>query len=193
MYVSLRFGRTSLAKEIARARADLSFFAPRSSSAPTEVSSVPSSVLPSSTFPRLPSLVNTFLGLPHSSTPSLRDLETDATFPAFLCVLLRSGMHNITDRAVVVKGQIVVRPIMTVALTYDHRLLDGREAVQFLGEHRLPSLLLPLSLPRRPIIHIYHFSLRADSLTHFLVGLCAFSVKIKQYIEDPRKMLLRPL
>jgi 2-oxoglutarate dehydrogenase E2 component (dihydrolipoamide succinyltransferase) len=43
------------------------------------------------------------------------------------------GMHNITDRAVVVNGQIVIRPIMTVALTYDHRLLDGREAVSFLG------------------------------------------------------------
>jgi len=43
------------------------------------------------------------------------------------------GMHNITERAVVVDGQIVIRPIMTVALTYDHRLLDGREAVTFLG------------------------------------------------------------
>ena len=37
-------------------------------------------------------------------------------------------MHAIKDRAVVVDGQIVVRPIMVVALTYDHRLLDGREA-----------------------------------------------------------------
>ena len=34
----------------------------------------------------------------------------------------------------VVDGQIVIRPIMIVALTYDHRLLDGREAVTFLGE-----------------------------------------------------------
>ena len=42
-------------------------------------------------------------------------------------------MHAIKDRAVVVDGQIVVRPIMVVALTYDHRLLDGREAVTFLG------------------------------------------------------------
>ena len=33
----------------------------------------------------------------------------------------------------VVNGQIVIRPIMVVALTYDHRLLDGREAVTFLG------------------------------------------------------------
>ncbi|WP_163870082.1 2-oxoglutarate dehydrogenase complex dihydrolipoyllysine-residue succinyltransferase [Myxococcus eversor] len=42
------------------------------------------------------------------------------------------GMHNIVDRAVVRDGQIVIRPIMYVALTYDHRLIDGREAVQFL-------------------------------------------------------------
>ncbi|SCZ98704.1 BZ3500_MvSof-1268-A1-R1_Chr3-1g05563 [Microbotryum saponariae] len=57
------------------------------------------------------------------------------------------GMHAIKDRAVVVDGQIVIRPIMIVALTYDHRLLDGREAVTFL-------------------------------------------VRIKEYIEDPRRMLL---
>lgn len=42
------------------------------------------------------------------------------------------GMHSIQDRAVVVDGQIVVRPIMYVALTYDHRIVDGREAVTFL-------------------------------------------------------------
>lgn len=42
-------------------------------------------------------------------------------------------MHSIKDKAVVVNGEIVVRPIMVVALTYDHRLLDGREAVTFLG------------------------------------------------------------
>ena len=42
------------------------------------------------------------------------------------------GMHKIQERAVVVDGAIVVRPMMYVALTYDHRLIDGREAVQFL-------------------------------------------------------------
>ena len=36
--------------------------------------------------------------------------------------------------AVVVNGEIVIRPIMVVALTYDHRLLDGREAVSVLGK-----------------------------------------------------------
>ncbi|KAJ8457281.1 hypothetical protein ONZ45_g18374 [Pleurotus djamor] len=57
------------------------------------------------------------------------------------------GMHAVKDKPVVVNGQIVIRPIMVVALTYDHRLLDGREAVTFL-------------------------------------------VKVRDYIEDPRKMLL---
>lgn len=42
-------------------------------------------------------------------------------------------MHTIKERAVVVDGQIVIRPIMIIALTYDHRLLDGREATTFLG------------------------------------------------------------
>jgi 2-oxoglutarate dehydrogenase E2 component (dihydrolipoamide succinyltransferase) len=42
------------------------------------------------------------------------------------------GMHKIQERAVVVDGQIVARPMMYVALTYDHRIIDGREAVQFL-------------------------------------------------------------
>jgi 2-oxoglutarate dehydrogenase E2 component (dihydrolipoamide succinyltransferase) len=42
------------------------------------------------------------------------------------------GMHNIVERACVVKGQIVIRPIMYVALSYDHRIIDGREAVTFL-------------------------------------------------------------
>ncbi|EJD48493.1 dihydrolipoamide succinyltransferase [Auricularia subglabra TFB-10046 SS5] len=57
------------------------------------------------------------------------------------------GMHTIKERPVVVDGQIVIRPIMVIALTYDHRLLDGREATTFL-------------------------------------------VRVKEYIEDPRKMLL---
>jgi 2-oxoglutarate dehydrogenase E2 component (dihydrolipoamide succinyltransferase) len=57
------------------------------------------------------------------------------------------GMHSIREKPVVVNGQIVIRPIMVVALTYDHRLLDGREGTTFL-------------------------------------------VKVRDYIEDPRKMLL---
>ena len=42
------------------------------------------------------------------------------------------GMHRIEDRAVVRKGQIVARPMMTLALSYDHRIVDGKEAVTFL-------------------------------------------------------------
>ena len=42
------------------------------------------------------------------------------------------GMHKIQDRPVAVDGQVVVRPIMYLAVTYDHRIIDGREAVQFL-------------------------------------------------------------
>jgi len=41
-------------------------------------------------------------------------------------------MHNIVERAVVVDGEVVVRPIMYVALSYDHRIIDGRESVGFL-------------------------------------------------------------
>lgn len=57
------------------------------------------------------------------------------------------GLHAIKERPMVVNGKIEIRPMMYLALTYDHRLLDGREAVQFL-------------------------------------------VKVKEYIEDPRRMLL---
>jgi 2-oxoglutarate dehydrogenase E2 component (dihydrolipoamide succinyltransferase) len=42
------------------------------------------------------------------------------------------GLHRIEDRPVVVNGQIVIRPMMYLALSYDHRLIDGREAVTFL-------------------------------------------------------------
>ncbi len=42
------------------------------------------------------------------------------------------GMHNIQQRPVVVDGQIVIRPMMYLAMTYDHRIVDGREAVSFL-------------------------------------------------------------
>ncbi|KZN86838.1 Dihydrolipoyllysine-residue succinyltransferase component of 2-oxoglutarate dehydrogenase complex [Penicillium chrysogenum] len=57
------------------------------------------------------------------------------------------GLHAIKDKPVAVNGKVEIRPMMYLALTYDHRLLDGREAVTFL-------------------------------------------VKIKEYIEDPRRMLL---
>ncbi len=49
------------------------------------------------------------------------------------------GMHNIVERPVVEQGEIVIRPIMYVALSYDHRIIDGRESVSFLV--RLKELL----------------------------------------------------
>lgn len=56
------------------------------------------------------------------------------------------GMHNIVERAVVKDGQIVIRPIMYVALSYDHRIIDGRESVGFLVKVKQclenPTLLL---------------------------------------------------
>ena len=42
------------------------------------------------------------------------------------------GMHNIVERAVVVDGEIKIRPIMYLALSYDHRIIDGKESVSFL-------------------------------------------------------------
>jgi 2-oxoglutarate dehydrogenase E2 component (dihydrolipoamide succinyltransferase) len=42
------------------------------------------------------------------------------------------GMHNIVERAVVINGEIVVRPMMYLAVSYDHRIIDGKESVSFL-------------------------------------------------------------
>jgi 2-oxoglutarate dehydrogenase E2 component (dihydrolipoamide succinyltransferase) len=42
------------------------------------------------------------------------------------------GMHNIVNRPMAVDGQVVIQPIMYVALSYDHRIVDGRESVGFL-------------------------------------------------------------
>ncbi|MXY96407.1 MAG: dihydrolipoyllysine-residue succinyltransferase, partial [Gemmatimonadetes bacterium] len=49
------------------------------------------------------------------------------------------GLHRIDDRPVAVNGEVVIRPMMYVALSYDHRIIDGREAVQFLA--RVKSLI----------------------------------------------------
>ncbi|NBT38771.1 MAG: dihydrolipoyllysine-residue succinyltransferase, partial [Proteobacteria bacterium] len=56
-------------------------------------------------------------------------------------------MHNIVQRAVVVEGKVEVRPIMYLALSYDHRIIDGKDAVSFL-------------------------------------------VRVKEYLEDPRRLFL---
>ena len=59
------------------------------------------------------------------------------------------GMHKIQDRPVVVDGQVVVRPMMYLALSYDHRLIDGREAVQF-----LVAVKELLEDPARLLLHV---------------------------------------
>ena len=57
-------------------------------------------------------------------------LSTPILNPPQVAIL---GMHRIEERPRAVEGQVVIRPMMYVALTYDHRVVDGREAVQFLG------------------------------------------------------------
>jgi 2-oxoglutarate dehydrogenase E2 component (dihydrolipoamide succinyltransferase) len=42
------------------------------------------------------------------------------------------GMHNIVERPIVVDGKVEIRPVMYLALSYDHRIIDGRESVGFL-------------------------------------------------------------
>ena len=44
------------------------------------------------------------------------------------------GMHNIVERPIAENGQVVIAPMMYIALSYDHRIIDGREAVGFLVE-----------------------------------------------------------
>ena len=59
------------------------------------------------------------------------------------------GMHSIVKRPMVVNGEIVARPMMNVALTYDHRLVDGREAVTF-----LKSIKESVEDPRRLLLDL---------------------------------------
>jgi len=56
-------------------------------------------------------------------------LSTPILNPPQVAIL---GLHKIEDRPIARQGQVVIRPMMYVALSYDHRLVDGREAVQFL-------------------------------------------------------------
>jgi 2-oxoglutarate dehydrogenase E2 component (dihydrolipoamide succinyltransferase) len=59
------------------------------------------------------------------------------------------GMHATNKRAVVVDGKIEVRPVMYVALSYDHRIIDGREAVTF-----LKNIKLQVEDPRRMLLDL---------------------------------------
>ncbi len=59
------------------------------------------------------------------------------------------GMHNIQQRPMVIDGDIVARPMMYLALTYDHRIIDGKEAVQF-----LVTVKEQLEDPSRLLLHV---------------------------------------
>ena len=59
------------------------------------------------------------------------------------------GMHNIQQRPMVVDGEIVARPMMYLAVTYDHRIIDGKEAVQF-----LVTIKEQLEDPGRLLLHV---------------------------------------
>jgi 2-oxoglutarate dehydrogenase E2 component (dihydrolipoamide succinyltransferase) len=68
------------------------------------------------------------------------------------------GMHKIQERPVVVNGQVVVRPMMYVAVSYDHRIIDGRESVSFLVRVKEllenPELLLFGKDPIRALLQL---------------------------------------
>ena len=59
------------------------------------------------------------------------------------------GMHNIVDRPIAINGEIVIRPMMYLALSYDHRIIDGKEAVSF-----LKNIKDSLEEPRRLFLNI---------------------------------------
>ena len=59
------------------------------------------------------------------------------------------GMHNIVDRPMVVHGEIKIRPVMYLALSYDHRIIDGKDSVSF-----LKTIKENLEDPRRLFLNI---------------------------------------
>ncbi|WP_317235388.1 dihydrolipoyllysine-residue succinyltransferase [Niabella ginsengisoli] len=68
------------------------------------------------------------------------------------------GMHNIIQRPVAINGQVVIRPMMYVALSYDHRIIDGRESVSFLVRVKEllenPALLLVQKDPVKALLEL---------------------------------------
>jgi len=62
------------------------------------------------------------------------------------------GMHNIVDRPVAIKGKVEIRPVMYIALSYDHRVIDGRDSVGFLRtiKELLEEPLFMLSQGKNP-------------------------------------------
>ena len=68
------------------------------------------------------------------------------------------GMHKIQERPMAVNGQIVIKPMMYIALSYDHRIIDGRESVSFLVRVKelleTPALLLFGKDPVKSLLEI---------------------------------------
>jgi len=68
------------------------------------------------------------------------------------------GMHNIIQRPVAINGQVVIRPMMYLALSYDHRIIDGRESVSFLVRVKEllenPALLLVQKDPVKALLEL---------------------------------------
>lgn len=98
------------------------------------------------TFPEIEKKISEFAQKAQDTTLSLNDLRggtftitNGGVFGSLLSTPILNppqvgilGLHKIEDRPVARNGQVVIRPMMYVALSYDHRLVDGREAVQFL-------------------------------------------------------------
>ena len=98
------------------------------------------------TFPKVEQAIRDFAARAANGTLTLDDLKggtftitNGGVFGSLLSTPILNlpqvgilGLHKIQDRAVPVNGQVVIRPMMYVALSYDHRIVDGREAVQFL-------------------------------------------------------------
>ena len=90
--------------------------------------------------------IREFAGLARDGKIALEDLQggtftitNGGTFGSLLSTPLLNppqsailGMHSIKDRPVVFEGEIVARPMMYIALSYDHRIIDGKDAVLFL-------------------------------------------------------------
>ena len=56
------------------------------------------------------------------------------------------GMHNIVDRPIAVDGNIEIKPVMYLALSYDHRIIDGKDSVSFLKTIKVIFLLFKIYL-----------------------------------------------
>lgn len=98
-------------------------------------------------FPDIERAINGFVEKVRTNTLAIADLEggtftisNGGVFGSLLGTPLINppqsavlGMHAIQERPVALRGKVVIRPMMYLALSYDHRIIDGREAVQFLG------------------------------------------------------------